>query len=165
MNIRQYLIEEFAGDLEYNPGRRMRYLLAGLTVQVAWAADSLTSVPEQLTFLIPFFALGGLGLLTKGIMLLRKSSSGWGTSATALLAKDQATTGIKNIPLAGSGSGISLANMGQWLHDFSVGPLLLTYPVASAFPRMLPYLWRTLVTGLVLFFAGAALRRTYPPLE
>ncbi|HXY00339.1 MAG TPA: hypothetical protein VEI54_05420, partial [Candidatus Limnocylindrales bacterium] len=77
MNLRQFISEEFAGDLEYHPRRAAVYLLARIAAVAFW----YFSRREAKFGPIPLvFVLGALTLMTKGVFLLRKSSEGLGLS-------------------------------------------------------------------------------------
>jgi len=77
VTLREVLVENFAGDLEYHPRRAVVYLTLAVAAFCFWifsrSAVQFTTVPLV-------FELGGLALLVKGIFLLRKSSEGLGLS-------------------------------------------------------------------------------------
>lgn len=81
MNLREFFLENFAGDLEYHPRRAAIYLVLASGAGCFWifspAESKFTPVPLV-------FALGSLTLLGKGIYLLRPSSEGIGLSHTEL---------------------------------------------------------------------------------
>src|SRR6266513_636132 len=73
VTLREFLLENFAGDLEYHPRRALLYLSLATAVLCFW----IFSPSETKFTAIPLvFALGSLTLLPKGIFLLRKSSEG-----------------------------------------------------------------------------------------
>jgi len=70
MNLRDQVLDELGGDLEYHPRRGFLYLF--LAAGSFTAAFYLTAqAAARLTFV-----LGGLALLLKGYLLLKKSSEG-----------------------------------------------------------------------------------------
>jgi len=77
VTIREFFLENFAGDLEYHPRRALLYLGLGIGAGCFW----LFSPYEKRFSAVPLiFALGSLTLFVKGIFLLRKSSEGLGLS-------------------------------------------------------------------------------------
>ena len=114
MSIREFFLENFAGDLEYHPRRAALYVVMALAAACFWffspAESKFTAIPLA-------FALGAITLLTKGIFLLRRSSEGLGLYENDLAAlSEQATR--KHLP--------SLpAQAAQIVQDFGTGPLLL----------------------------------------
>lgn len=83
MTIREFFLENFAGDLEYHPRRAVLYLTLGAIAFCSW----LFSPKEGKFTVIPLVVvLGSLTLLLKGIFLLRKSSEGLGLSQQEITA-------------------------------------------------------------------------------
>jgi hypothetical protein len=81
VTLREFFLENFAGDLEYHPRRAVLYLSLATAALCFW----IFSPSETKFTAIPlFFALGSLTLLLKGIFLLRKSSAGLGPSEQEL---------------------------------------------------------------------------------
>ncbi len=114
MDLREFFLENFAGDLEYHPRRAAIYLTLAAGAVCFWifspAESKFTTVPLV-------FALGSLILLGKGIYLLRPTSEGIGLSLTEL-AELQTSVKRKNLP--------SLpAQVAQVVQDFGTGGLLL----------------------------------------
>jgi len=152
MALRESIVENLAGDLEYNPRRGALYL--GL------AAGSLCfwiNSPAEIRFTaIPLiFALGGVPLLVKGIFLSRKSSDGIG-----LTYKE-----VANLPLLSGGKGMpSIRNLAaQILQDFGAGPFLL-WPFLNV-GKEIDSSWNdpprlaVFAAGALTFFAGWLTRR------
>src|SRR5271165_273744 len=112
MNFREFLSENFAGDLEYHPRRAAIYLLLGTASACFWY---FTPAPTKFTVSLLVFVLGALTLVTKGIFLLRKSSEGWGLTESEWKAlSDPANRKpLPSIP----------AQAAQILQDFGAGPL------------------------------------------
>lgn len=75
MTLREFFLENLAGDLEYHPRRAVLYLGLASAALCFW----IFSAPEFKFTAVPLvFGLGSLTLLLKGIFLLRKSSEGLG---------------------------------------------------------------------------------------
>src|SRR6266480_5616242 len=110
----EFLLENFAGDLEYHPRRALLYLSLATAVLCLW----IFSPSETKFTAIPLvFALGTLTLLLKGIFLLRKSSEGLGLSEQEL-ANLSSSTNRKRLP--------SIATqVAQIVQDFGTGAFLL----------------------------------------
>lgn len=77
VTLRDIFIQNFAGDLEYHPGRAVLYFALAVAAFCFWIFSSsnmqFTSVPLV-------FGPGSLALLIKGIFLMRKSSESLGLS-------------------------------------------------------------------------------------
>src|SRR5438309_2246962 len=73
MTFRERLLENFANNLEYHPKRGMLYLGLGVAAVCFWvfvpSENKLTATPLV-------FGGGGVTLLLKGVLFLRKSSEG-----------------------------------------------------------------------------------------
>jgi len=152
VTLREFFLENFAGDLEYHPRRAVLYLSLAVAALCFW----IFSAPEVKFTAIPLiFGLGSLTLLLKGIFLLRKSSEGLGPTASELADLSDASN-RKSLP--------SLPNQaGQIVQDFGVGPLLL-WPLLNA-GKDIDYTWinpprvSVFLTGAVLFSLGWLIRR------
>ena len=158
MTLRDFLLENIAGDLEYHPRRAVLYLSLATAALCFW----IFSPSETKFTAIPLvFALGSLTLLLKGIFLLRKSSEGLGLSEQEL-AGLSGPTNRKRLP--------SIATQAaQIVQDFGTGAFLL-WPLLNVGkdidnswnnpPRFLVFL-----TGAVLFLLGWLIRRltSFPP--
>ncbi len=152
VTLREFFLENFAGDLEYHPRRAMLYLSLAVSALCFW----IFSAPEVKFSTIPLvFGLGSLTLLLKGIFLLRKSSEGLGLSSSELADLSDATN-RKSFP--------SLPNQAaQIVQDFGVGPLLL-WPLLNV-GKDIDHTWinpprvALFLTGTVLFTQGWLIRR------
>jgi MFS family permease len=119
VTLREYIVENIAGDLEYHPRRGAIYLgLAG----VALCFWCFSPSDDKFTILPLVVVLGALALLLKGIFLLRKSSEGLGLSYHDL-ARLSDPSNRKPLP--------SIATQAsQIIQDFGTGGLLL-WPVLN----------------------------------
>ena len=151
MSLREFFLENFAGDLEYHPGRAALYLFLAAAALCFW----IFSPPERKFTLTPLvFALGSFSLGVKGIFLLRKSSEGLGMSQAELDGLSDASRG-KSLP--------TLPQAAQILQDFGCGSMLLWPALNSAKeidrswinPPSLP----VFLAGLVLFAIGWLIRK------
>jgi hypothetical protein len=152
VTLREFFLENFAGDLEYHPRRAVLYLGLAVAALCFW----IFSASEAKFTTIPLvFVLGSLTLLLKGIFLLRKSTEGLGLTQSELdeLSHPSNRKGLSSIP----------NQAGQIVQDFGVGPLLL-WPFLNVGkdidqscinpPRVPIFL-----TGAVLFSLGWLIRR------
>jgi len=81
VTLREFFLENFAGDLEYHPRRAMLYLGLAVAALCFW----IFSPPEAKFSTLPLvFVLGSLTLFLKGVFLLRKSSEGLGLTSSEL---------------------------------------------------------------------------------
>jgi hypothetical protein len=114
MSIGEFLLENFAGDLEYHPRRAALYLRLGVAAACFWAF----SPPEtRFTPIALTFALGSLALLIKGVFLLRKSSEDIGLSEQEVSELSNRSN-MKDLP--------SLPyQVAQIVQDFGAGWMLL----------------------------------------
>jgi hypothetical protein len=155
--LREFFLENFAGDLEYHPRRAVLYVSLATAALCFWIF-SASETKFSATPLV--FALGGLALLLKGIFLLRKSSEGLGLSAQEL-ANLSDPTNRKRLPTIPT-----LA--AQIVQDFGAGALLL-WPLLNlgkdidnswSNPPRVP----VFLTGAILFSLGWLIRHlTSPP--
>jgi len=157
MSVRDSLLENLAGDLEYHPRRAALYLVIAAAAICIW----VFSPSENKYGYVPVvFALGGLALLVKGILLLRKSSEGIGLSEKDISNLSGAYK-HKNLPPLPS-------QAAQILQDFGTGPLFL-WPLLKLGSdannsENNPVPLQILVTGGILFALGWLVRRlTSPP--
>jgi hypothetical protein len=152
VTLREYLLENIAGDLEYHPRRALLYLSLAATAFCLWIFS-----PSQTKFTaIPLvFALGGLTLLLKGVFLLRKSSEGLGLSQHEL-ANLTDPTNRKSLP--------SIATQAaQLVQDFGTGAFLL-WPLLDVGKDIDnswvdPPRFPIFLIGAVLFLLGWLIRR------
>ena len=152
VTLREFFLENFAGDLEYHPRRGVLYLgLAGAAL-CFW----IFSPPATKFSATPLaFGLGSFTLLLKGIFLLRKSSEGLGLTQSELDDLSDASN-RKSLP--------SLPNQtAQIVQDFGVGPLLL-WPLLNV-GKDIDHTWvnpprvPVFLIGTVLFSLGWLVRR------
>ena len=152
MTIREFFVENFAGDLEYHPRRAVLYFGLGSAALCFW----IFSPPQSKFTAVPLvFALGSLTLLLKGIFLLRRSSEGLGLSQQELDALSDPSN-RKSLPSITS-------QAAQVVQDFGTGAFLL-WPLLNIGkdidhswdnpPRFLVFL-----SGAILFFLGWLIRR------
>ena len=149
MTIREFLLENFAGELEYHPRRGVLYLSLAVAAFCFW----VFTPPDTKFSTVPLvFVQGSLTLLGKGIFLLRKSSEGLGRTFSEL--SDAANR--KTLP--------SLPNLAaQIVQDFGVGPLLL-WPILNV-GKDFDHSWNNpprvpiFLTGAILFSLGWLIRR------
>jgi hypothetical protein len=152
VTLREFFLENLAGDLEYHPRRAMLYLGLAVATMCFW----IFSAPEVKFTTIPLiFGLGSLTLLLKGIFLLRKSSEGLGLTSSELADLSDASN-RKSLP--------SLPNQAaQIVQDFGVGALVLG-PLLNA-GKDIDHTWvnpprvPVFLTGAVLFSLGWLIRR------
>jgi hypothetical protein len=149
--LRQFLLENFAGDLEYHPRRAAVYLILAAGALSFW----IFSPPENKFTTTPLvFVLGSLMLFAKGIYLLRKSSEGLGLTISDLAALSAAPR--KNLPALPE-------QAAQIAQDFGAGSLLLWPLLNSAkefdhswiHPPYIPVFF----SGAVVFTMGWLIRR------
>jgi len=152
VSIREFLLENFAGDLEYHPRRAALYLILAAAAAAFWF---LAPAEAKFTTTPLVFALGSLTLFTKGIFLLRRSSEGLGLSENDLAALTDPSNrkGFSPIPTQAA----------QTLQDFGAGPLLL-WPLLNE-GKDFDQLWSNpprlyvFTAGVVLFALGWTIRR------
>src|SRR5579859_8148962 len=110
MSLRESLVENFAGDLEYHPRRAVMYLALAIAAGAFWfhcpGDTKFATVPLV-------FVFGALSLITKGIFLLRRSSEGLGLSQHDFAALSENQKHLPSVP----------AQAAQVLQDFGAGPL------------------------------------------
>ena len=153
MTIRDFFLENFAGDLEYHPRRALVYLALGISSACFWI---FSSHDDKFTAVPLVFALGSLTLAAKGVFLLRKSSEGLGLSHQDLANLSSS----KPLPSIA-------AQAAQVVQDFGTGSLLL-WPLLNMGKDMDPA-WTNpprliiLLSGAVLFSVGWAVRRLTLP--
>jgi hypothetical protein len=145
VSVREFLLENFAGDLEYHPRRAAIYLVLAVGAGCFWifspAETKFTTAPLV-------FALGSLTLLGKGVFLLRPSSEGLGLSHAALV-KPGTSPAPKTLPSIP-------AHAAQIVQDFGTGGLLL-WPLLNL-GQDIDQSWsnppRLFVFGVGAFFFG-----------
>ena len=152
MTIREFLLENFAGDLEYHPRRGFLYVGLATVAECIW---SFSPYEGRFTAVPLIFALGGVALLVKSIFLFRKSSEGLGLSqqnVTQRLDSPQRKS-LPSMP----------ASAAQVVQDFGTGSFLL-WPLLNLGKDIDPS-WdnpprlAVCVPGAMLFFVGWAMRR------
>ena len=148
MSVKEFLLENLAGDLEYHPRRAAVYLVLAAAAAGFW----VLSPPERKFTPAPLvFALGSLTLAGKGLFLLRPSSEGFGVSDAEL--EEAKHKSLPSIP----------EQAAQIVQDFGTGGLLL-WPLLTygkdvdarwSDPRRFP----VFAAGAVLFGLGWLIRR------
>jgi len=114
VTLREFFLENFAGDLEYHPRRALLYLGLAAAALCYW----IFAPPEAKFTTIPLvFVLGSLMLILKGIFLLRESSEGIGRTSSDF---DELSNPVNRKKLPSIPS-----QAAQILQDFGTGPLLL----------------------------------------
>ena len=152
MSIRDFFLENFAGDLEYHPRRALVYLGLGIG---AGCFGVFSPYEKRFTVVPLIFALGSLTLFVKGIFLLRKSSEGLGLSQENVTQRPDSPP-RKSLPSMP-------ASAVQVIQDFGSGSFLL-WPLLNLGKDIDPS-WdnpprlAVFVSGAVLFFVGWAIRR------
>ena len=152
MTLREFFLENFAGDLEYHPRRAVLYLALGAAALCFW----MFSLPDTKFTSTPLvFALGSLTLFVKGIFLLRKSAEALGLTESELDDLSDPSN-RKELP--------SVVNQAaQVVQDFGAGPLLL-WPLLNL-GKDIDQSWanpprlRVFIAGAILFFLGWLIRR------
>jgi len=152
MSLGEFLLENFAGDLEYHPRRAALYLGLGLAAACFW---TLSPYETKFTPVPLLFALGSLTLLLKGVFLLRKSSEGIGLSEQELaeLSKQSNRKNLPPLPY----------QVAQIVQDFGAGGMLL-WPLLRC-GKGIDQSWdnapnlKVFVLGMVLFALGWLVRR------
>lgn len=152
MTIREFFLENFAGDLEYHPRRAVLYLCLGAAALSFWVSSSAEA---KFTTIPLVFGLGSLTLLVKGIFLMRRSSEGLGLSDQELtdLSASSSRKSLPSIPTQAA----------QVVQDFGTGGFLL-WPLLDL-GKEFNHAWnnpprfRVFLTGVICFFLGWLLRR------
>ncbi len=151
MTLREFFLENFAGDLEYHPRRAVLYLSLATAALCFW----IFSPSETKFTAIPLvFALGSLTLLLKGIFLLRTSSEGLGLSEQEL-ADLSDPTNRKTFPSI-------VTQAAQIVQDFGTGAFLL-WPLLNV-GKDIDSSWNdpprfpVFLTGAILFLLGWLIR-------
>ena len=152
MTIREFFLENFAGDLEYHPRRALLYLALGIIALCSWF---FSRTETKFTVIPLVVVLGSLALLIKGLFLLRKSSEGLGLSQQDITALPESSNrkSLPSIP----------AQAAQIAQDFGTGPFLL-WPLLNIGKDIDqswsdPPTFRVFLSGAVLFFLGWTIRR------
>lgn len=143
MNVREFFLDNFAGDLEYHPGRALIYLALGAAALSVWV---LTPGLRKFTLVPLIFGLGSLTLLLKGLFLFRKSSEGLGLSERDLATLSDSSSRKELPPIS--------IQCAQILQDFGTGAFLL-WPLLH-FGGAIDPSWNE-APLLALFGCGAAL--------
>jgi hypothetical protein len=160
VTLREFFLENIAGDLEYHPRRAVLYLSLATAALSFWI---FSSSETKFTAVPLVFALGSLTLLLKGIFLLRKSSEGLGLSEQEL-ANLSDPANRKSLP--------SIATQAaQIVQDFGTGAFLL-WPLLNV-GKDIDNSWNNppsfpvFLTGAILFLVGWLIRRftSSPPAQ
>ena len=152
MAVREFLVEQLAGDLEYHPRRAILYFGLGAVFIGLWF---FSSPATKFTTIPLVFALGSLTLLVKGIFFLRKSSEGLGLTQHELSSLSDPSN-RKSLPTVTN-------QAAQIFQDFGVGPLLL-WPVLNVIKGVNdssngPPVFPVFCIGGVFFLLGWTIRR------
>ncbi len=152
VTLREFLLENFAGDLEYHPRRAVLYLSLAVGALCFW----IFSPPEAKFSTVPLvFVLGSFMLLLKGIFLFRKSSEGLGLTQSELddLSHPSNRKRLPSIPNQAA----------QIVQDFGAGSVLL-WPLLNV-GKDIDHAWSNpprvpvFLTGAILFLLGWVIRR------
>lgn len=155
MALRESVLENLAGDLEYHPKRGLIYLALGAAALCYWV---LAPSEDKLTLVPLVFGLGSLALILKGVFLFRKTSEGLGLTQMDLTRLSDPTSRktLPSIPCL----------VAQVVQDFGAGGFLLgpalevTKDVNKHWePPIVP----VFLVGLGLFFVGWSVRRLTSP--
>jgi hypothetical protein len=152
VTIRDFFLENLAGDLKYHPRRAFLYLGLGIGAACFWV---FSPHEKRFTAVPLIFALGSLTLFVKGIFLLRKSSEGLGLTHQELTDLSDHSR-RKDLPSITSQSA-------QVVQDFGTGSFLL-WPLLNIGKDIDPS-WSdpprfsVFASGAVLFFVGWLIRR------
>lgn len=152
VSLREFFLENFAGDLEYHPRQGLVYL--GIAA-ASFCFFVFSARNIQFTVAPLVFFLGSLALLVKGIFLFRTSSEGLGLYDHEIRELSQPGK-RKTLPAIAT-------QFMQLIQDFGTGPLLL-WPLLRI-GKDIDKAWgdppsfRVFVVGGVFFLAGFALRR------
>jgi hypothetical protein len=152
VTLREFFIENFAGDLEYHPRRAVLYLGLAVAAMCFW----IFSPTEAKFSTLPLvFVLGSLMLSLKGIFLLRKSSEGLGLTQSELAGLSDPANRKSFPSLPGQAA--------QIVQDFGAGSLLL-WPLLNV-GKDIDHSWSNpprvsvFLVGAILFTLGWLVRR------
>jgi hypothetical protein len=152
VTIREFFLENFAGDLEYHPRRALIYFSLSIAAACFWI---FSSHEVRFTTIPLVFALGSVALFAKGVFLLRKSSEGLGLSHQEL-TNLSIPSRRKNLPSI-------TAQAAQVFQDFGTGAFLL-WPLLEL-GKDIDHSWinpprfSVFLFGAGLFFLGWLIRR------
>jgi hypothetical protein len=119
VTLREFFLENFAGDLEYHPRRALLYLGLAAAALCCWM---LAPPAAKFTTIPLVFLLGSLTLILKGIFLLRESSEGIGLTSSDC---DELSNPFDRKKM------LSIPNQAaQIVQDFGTGSLLL-WPILN----------------------------------
>jgi hypothetical protein len=166
MISRESLIENLAGDLEYNPRRAGGYLFVGV---LAFGASALAYDRAAYPFEAPVLVLGGISMVVKGTLMFLRRSAGFGTTEKSLLSSSAASVqGGFGVHHSDVQQVAIPERVAQALQDFAIGPLLGA-PLLKVFfglghdkPRAFLFSG-VFLCGAVLYAAGFVLRRVTHP--
>jgi hypothetical protein len=151
MDLRESVVENFAGDLEYHPKRGALYLGLGGVALCSWVL-----LPSSDKFMVAplVLGLGSLALLLKGVYLLRRTSEGLGLSQMDL-ARLSDSASRKPLPP-------TPCLVAQVVQDFGAGGLLLgpgLHVMKGVTKPLEPPALPVFLIGLALFLVGWLVRR------
>jgi hypothetical protein len=152
VTLREFFLENFAGDLEYHPRRAVLYLGLAVAALCFWIFSPSAAKISTLPLV---FVLGSLMLLLKGVFLLRKSSEGLGLTQSELddLSHPSNRKRLPSIPNQAA----------QIVQDFGAGSLLL-WPLLNV-GKDIDHSWSdpprvsVFLVGAILFTLGWLVRR------
>lgn len=152
MNLREFFLEQFAGDLEYHPRRAAIYVVLAAGAGCFWI---FSAADVKFTTLPLVFALGSLTLMGKGIYLFRPSSEGISLTYREL-ADVTSSAKRKQLPTLPE-------QVAQVVQDFGTGGLLL-WPLLNLGKDVdqtwtSPPRFNVFVVGAFLFGLGWVIRR------
>jgi hypothetical protein len=154
----QFFFEHLIGDLEYHPKRALTYLAlgaAGASIWIFGPVEARTS-PASLVC-----GAGGVVLLLKGILLLRKTSERMPISELSLGLSPAEMARSVSVPIPPKALPTVSVLAAQLIQDFGAGALLLVFVLHFATRvnenSRLP-VFQVFVIGGLLFGAGWLIR-------
>ena len=155
MWTKERILEEIAGDLEYNPRRAAIYgVLAGISFLLWWRLH----FGGRYSFLREVVGLGGLAFLVKAVFLFRRSSEGFDATPSDRVSTAKSQTP----PLQPRTEGLRIAAIGQILQDFGAGSMLL-WPFLALGSESTEPLFNlklsVIATGAAIFAIGWTFRK------
>lgn len=155
MWTKERILEEFAGDLEFNRRRAVVYVvLAAISFLLCWRLH----FEGRYSFLREVVGLGGLAFLVKAVFLFRRSSDGFGATPSDFVST---VKGQPSQPQPRT-EGLRIGDIGQILQDFGAGSMLL-WPFLALGSESTEPLFNlklsVIATGAAIFALGWAIRK------